>query len=256
MDCGESGASPTISISFPSRQRRLPFPFGIGQYEIVHNLGFGGYSTTWLTRDTALNQYVVLKVLVASESSQNVETNILQKLHTSNVFHPGRSTCRPRIFSGEPITLAADIWTLGVSLYEILGKSSLFETFSGDRDDILADIISTLGSPPARWWDKWENQKEVFQSDGSWVRNIERIYTPVFRSLHQHIWDMGRGETPETCDWDIEGEEMRALEDVVRGMLTFEPSQRLAAEQLMKSEYMTKWALPAWERQLERTEDA
>lgn len=63
---------------------------------------------------------------------------------------------------------------------------------------------------------------------------------------------MGRGETPETCQWDVAGGEMRALEELLRGMMTFEPSERLTAEQVLRSEYMVKWALPAWERQCAR----
>ncbi|PFH56346.1 hypothetical protein XA68_16698 [Ophiocordyceps unilateralis] len=77
------------------------------------------------------------------------------KLYTPPLFLP------PEDFFQKPITLAADIWTLGVSLYEILGERPLFETFSSDQDDIFADIISTLGPPPARWWDKWENRKDT-----------------------------------------------------------------------------------------------
>lgn len=63
---------------------------------------------------------------------------------------------------------------------------------------------------------------------------------------------MGRGETPESCQWDMKGGEMQALEELLRGKMAFEPAKRLTAEQLMASEYMVKWAMPAWERQLER----
>lgn len=66
------------------------------------------------------------------------------------------------------------------------------------------------------------------------------------------MWDMGRGETPDTCQRDVQGGEMRALEELLRGMMTFEPTERLTAEQLMRSEYMEKWAMPAWDRQRER----
>jgi hypothetical protein len=44
---------------------------------------------------------------------------------------------------------------------------------------------------------------------------------------------MGRGETTETYEWDVEGGEMRALEEILRGMLVFEPSERLTAEQVL-----------------------
>lgn len=168
------------------------------------------------------------------------------ELHTPPLFLP------PEDFFNETITLAADVWTLGVNLYEVLGERPLFESFSCDRDDIFADTISTLGRPPARWWDSWENRKDFFELDGSWTRNIQRIYSPIFRPLHQRMWDMGRGKTPETCEWDVEGGELRALEELLRAMLAFEPAERPTAEQLMASEYMVKWAMPAWKRQLGR----
>ncbi|KAJ8126402.1 hypothetical protein O1611_g7237 [Lasiodiplodia mahajangana] len=161
-------------------------------------------------------------------TSFTVSTETCPKLHTPALYLP------PEDFFGEPITQAADIWTLGVSLYEVLGERALFETFGWDRDDIMADMISTLGPPPTRWWDKWENRKEFFEPDGTWVRNIKRIYTPAFRPLHQRMWDMGRGETHKTCQWDVERGEMRALEELLRGMMAFEPAERLTAEQLMR----------------------
>lgn len=67
------------------------------------------------------------------------------------------------------------------------------------------------------------------------------------------MWDMGRGTTPVTCEWDVEGGEMRALEELLRAMLAYEPSERATAQQVVKSEYMVKWAMPAWERQQART---
>lgn len=60
---------------------------------------------------------------------------------------------------------------------------------------------------------------------------------------------MGRGETEETCEWDVAGGELRALENLLRAMMTFEPGERPTADQLLRSEYMVKWALPAWKRQ-------
>jgi serine/threonine protein kinase len=42
-----------------------------GRYEVVHKLGFGGYSAIWLARDKRVQRYVSLKILVASESSKS-----------------------------------------------------------------------------------------------------------------------------------------------------------------------------------------
>ncbi|KAK3307649.1 kinase domain-containing protein [Chaetomium strumarium] len=340
-----------------------------GRYELVHKLGFGGYSTIWLAKDKQLQRYVSLKILIANEFSKSTEAKILPRskfiprlldefstdspnghhvcledssdfmfqvetarsiaaqlikglsyLHSQGVCHdlhvrnflicgtdidhldpldfyrryrldmtpvrrvdgtavgphappyavyplhiktPANSLVNPVIrisdfgtsfvvaeepnpalhtpdpyrppeaFFNEPITLAADIWTLRVNLYEILGERCLFETFFWDRDDIIAEIVNTLGLLPKRWWEKWEARGEFFEADGSWRKGgITRIFTPKFRRLHQRMWDMGRGETPKTCQWDVEGGEMRALEELLRGMMAFEPSERLTAEEV------------------------
>ena len=49
-----------------------------------------------------------------------------QTLHTPALYSP------PEDFFNEPITqpTAADVWTLGVNLYELLGEHPLFETFA------------------------------------------------------------------------------------------------------------------------------
>ncbi|KAJ6081401.1 kinase domain-containing protein [Penicillium canescens] len=166
-------------------------------------------------------------------------------LHTPALYSP------PEDFFDEPIIqpTAADIWTLGVNLYEVLGERPLFETFSWDRDDIVAEMINTLGQPPWRWWNSWHRRSEFFKEDGSWVDDFRRIGTPVFRRLRQRLWDMGRGETEQTCEWDVAGGELHALDDLLRAMMAFEPAERPTADQLLRYEYMVKWALPAWERQ-------
>ena len=167
------------------------------------------------------------------------------RLHTPMLYAP------PEDLFSESITTAADIWTLGINLYDIMGERPLFEVIGADRDDIIGEMVSTLGPLPARWWQKWENRNEFFSEDGqSWAHDYCRISTPVSRPLHQRIWEMGRGETPETCEWNVKNGELAALEDLIRRMLSYEPSQRITAAEAMESEYMVKWAIPAWRRQL------
>ena len=40
------------------------------RYQVVHKLGFGGYSTIWLARVKHLQRYVSLKILVAGNNPQ------------------------------------------------------------------------------------------------------------------------------------------------------------------------------------------
>lgn len=169
------------------------------------------------------------------------------KLHTPLLYSP------PEDLFQEPVTATADIWTLGVNLYDAMGERPLFEVFGPNRDDLIGEMVSTLGPLPERWWTKWKDREHYFTRDGrAWVENYSRINTPIFRPLHQRMWDMGRGDTPETCEWDVKNGEMEALESLLRRMLEYEPSQRITASEALVSEYMVKWALPAWKKQQEQ----
>ena len=126
-------------------------------------------------------------------TSFRVDEKPNRELHTPAPYPP------PEAFFKDHITLAADIWTLGVSFYEVLGECCLFEAVGWDEGDIIAEIANSLGMLPKRWWKDWAARDEFFEKDGS--------------------------------------------------------GERLTAEQVLTSEYMVKWALPAWERQCVRHRD-
>ncbi|KAL4783312.1 kinase-like domain-containing protein [Aspergillus varians] len=161
-------------------------------------------------------------------------------LHTPTTLLP------PEAFFNDPINVSADIWTLGCTLYDILGERPLFETWAGDPDDVLGEMVSTLGPFPARWWQKWENRPVFFLDDGRWNPKFNRIQTPEFRSLDQRMWTMGRGKTSETCEF--EEAEMDSLRSLLAAMLAYEPSERVTAEGALESEYMRRWGRPALAR--------
>ena len=116
----------------------------------------------------------------------------------------------------------------------------------------MGEMINTLGRPPARWWDTWISRRQLSRSAGRRVSDFSQIATPTFRPLHQRLWEIGRGETSESCEWNVAGGELKALEDALRCMLAFEPVDRSVAEQWMTSDYMRNWALPAWEKHMKK----
>ncbi|KAH8890896.1 SR protein-specific kinase Dsk1 [Thozetella sp. PMI_491] len=152
----------------------------------------------------------------------------------------------PEDFFDEPVTPAADIWTLGVNLYELLGDRPLFDLDpSADASEILHEMSRLLGRPPQRWRDRWENRA------GARLPNTASASHPI----RQLVWGMRGGDTPKECEWDVEGGEPQAFAELLEGMIVYEPLQRLTAQQLLESEYMVRWAMPAWERQ-QRRQDA
>lgn len=60
------------------------------RYRVVHKLGYGTYSTTWLCRDSQSNKYVAVKVGTAESNTREVD--ILDYLsHSSPLGHPSRA---------------------------------------------------------------------------------------------------------------------------------------------------------------------
>lgn len=67
------------------------------RYRVVHKLGHGSYSTTWLACDEQLNKYVALKVCIANSNPKKVDIiSTLTRPHYSPVHHP-RKTMVPSI---------------------------------------------------------------------------------------------------------------------------------------------------------------
>jgi len=65
------------------------------RYKILHKLGAGGYSTTWLARDEVEHRYVALKIEQASEFAICPEHRMLQSLGDDvQSGHPGRRHVR------------------------------------------------------------------------------------------------------------------------------------------------------------------
>ncbi|KAF2217660.1 hypothetical protein CERZMDRAFT_108335 [Cercospora zeae-maydis SCOH1-5] len=64
------------------------------KYKVLHKLGAGGFSTTWLARDTVDKKYVALKILKAEETASYSELRMLQSLANIPGHHPGRRHIR------------------------------------------------------------------------------------------------------------------------------------------------------------------
>jgi hypothetical protein len=50
------------------------------RYRIVDKLGFGGYSTVWLARDTHLERFVAVKVSIATSESDSDSNSLLREI--------------------------------------------------------------------------------------------------------------------------------------------------------------------------------
>ncbi|KAL3480486.1 kinase-like domain-containing protein [Aspergillus californicus] len=101
--CASVEYMPLEDIESPARYRPGGYhPIAIGdslsdRYDIVHKLGFGTYSTTWLARDRNTEKYVAVKIAIAAaDLPESKILNALALSETSDEAHPGKALI-PRV---------------------------------------------------------------------------------------------------------------------------------------------------------------
>ncbi|KAL8868266.1 MAG: hypothetical protein Q9174_005101 [Haloplaca sp. 1 TL-2023] len=172
---------------------------------------------------------------------------------------PPEELCTPLIYRPPEslleigtIGMPADIWTLALTLVETMGKSTLFEVFGGDKDDIMAEIVSALGQPPETWWKAWHKRHEFFNEDGTWLDEDvidanNRFQDAFSRPLKDRIISRTKRDGNPLADDEID-----ALVAMLEGMLKYDPEERSMIEDVMRSEWMKKYGFPAIEAEEEK----
>lgn len=137
----------------------------------------------------------------------------------------------------QPISFAADMWTLGCTIYELFAQGSLFEGFAPDEDDVFAENVSALGKPPESWWNDWRARGEFFDADGQdWDVKRSRISDGEFHPLDTRI-DFIR----ELRKGKISDEEVTDLLFMLGSMIRWRPEGRISAQELVVGKWMMKW---------------
>lgn len=192
-------------------------------------------------------KYCVPPVMIFQSSEEIVDSRIIISDFGEAFFQAKEPTelhtpillCPPETFFHGRLGPSIDVWTLGCTLYEILGERPLFEGFMPDQDHVLAEMISTLGHLPKHWWDQWQQKTDFFEEDGSWKKETHRAHAPYSRPLTERLRAMGRGADPDRCEFGPD--EMTSLENLLRAMLTYEPSDRITADAAVASKWMEEW---------------
>ena len=169
------------------------------------------------------------------EAWLNTDPSPREELHTPPIYLPPETT-----FAKDAISFPADIWTLACTIHEIMGERPLFECFFGDRDDVISEMISTLGLLPEDWWKMWEARREYFLEDGTWRTDMKRRRAPRSMPLSERIQLMGRKDEP-----DFSAEEAESYEKMLRAMFQYYPEKRATAKEVAKSDWMTRWGVPS-----------
>jgi serine/threonine-protein kinase SRPK3 len=198
--------------------------------EAVDPLCMGGRA-----KDMTLPQAHSLLCDFGEAFSPASEVRLGKDCHTPLAARPPEARFEPEA----PLSYSADIWSLGIAIWEILGMQVIFNSEYVGPDDVVAQYIDILGPMPTLWWDAWEGKSAFFDTSGLPLASRE-VRPPLEQCFEERIQKYRRqldmGEYGE--------EETAAILDLMRRMLAFRPEERPTCDEVLKSPWMVKWALP------------
>lgn len=179
----------------------------------------------------ATSQKSLFSVKISDFSESHLASDIPRNIGTPVYAKPPEAILdRP---SGQP----GDIWTLACLIYYILGEGKLFESYFGHVDDVIYDMVDALGMLPKRLWDAWQPQdeyrKKAWAPGGTGVQATDAW--PLARRIEaMRPLDVVEGMVPA---------EAAALEELLRGMLKYEPSERITIAEVLGSTFVQRHCL-------------
>lgn len=145
-----------------------------------------------------------------------------------------------------PLTFASDIWSLGCVIFELFAHRSLIDGLLAPQDEITAQQVELQGFMPHEWWAKWEKRAKWYDEEGSPLSNASDIWSWE-RRFAQWVQNPRQSRDMETIGED----EWDALFKLLASMLAWRPGERPDTESVLESDWMTRWALPAYHKGLE-----
>ncbi|PYH97253.1 kinase-like protein [Aspergillus ellipticus CBS 707.79] len=168
------------------------------------------------------------------------EVRLGKDCHTPPAFRAPEA----KFESHAPLAYPSDIWSLATAIWEIVGMKAIFSTDYVHEDEIVSQQIDVLGRIPLEWWRRWEGRPRFFDEQGCPTESYRGNRWPPL----QESFEVGVQKWRRKVGDEFDENEKAAFLDLMRRMLSFRPEERPTAEEVLKSEWMVKWALPDYER--------
>ncbi|KAF3057466.1 Serine/threonine-protein kinase spk-1 [Daldinia childiae] len=151
----------------------------------------------------------------------------------------GESCCTPiamrppeaRFEPKAPLSYSADIWSLAVAIWEILGMKAIFNGEFATVNYVTSQQIDVLGPMPLKWWECWEERAQYFD-ENKHPKNGRYIWPPINDAFEEDVQKYRRKHGVGEFD----REEAEAIIYLMRRMLVFRPKERPSADDVLKSE--------------------
>ncbi|KAL2755731.1 hypothetical protein ACRALDRAFT_2082880, partial [Sodiomyces alcalophilus JCM 7366] len=167
-----------------------------------------------------------------------------QETRLHSLTHLENRPPEARFEPAKPLTFSSDIWSLALMVFEMMGSGPFMSSFFFvNQNKVTTDHIDALGPLPQEWWDEWEwEAKTKYFTQNGQPSGGREGWTLKMRFDFSIQEPREREGTPHMDD-----DESRAFLEMMEGMLRFRPEERMTSEQVLRSEWVTKWALPAAE---------
>lgn len=168
--------------------------------------------------------------------------------HTPVTVRPPEAFLEP----SRPLSYESDIWTLACAFWSVIAQGPLFYDFIPTEDGMIREHVDALGILPPELWASWGERGTWFTETSKPIKgNSEAGDSSPDRSTRSWSdrFETGVQEPRRKYGMTpLEEDERRAFLTMLRGMLAYKPEDRTTVKQVLESEWMTKWALPAYNK--------
>jgi serine/threonine-protein kinase SRPK3 len=141
---------------------------------------------------------------------------VMTRLNTPCVF------AAPEVIFHDHVSPAVDVWALAVLIHVVLSRGFfLFDSYYGIKQEVLREMVLTLGKLPDRWWTKWEDRSQYFDENGKFIGDLKML-PPV------------SGKFLKIPPDRMEAKELKELERVIRMMVSYEAMDRISAAEVAR----------------------
>ncbi|EJP66483.1 protein kinase domain protein [Beauveria bassiana ARSEF 2860] len=150
-----------------------------------------------------------------------------------------------------PLSFPADIWCLGLAIWNLFAIRPLFAAAFSPPAAIIAQHVDALGPLPSDWWSRWEERGDYFDENGNSIQG--QYGGPTLNKafddwLHKNRLEFEVGSFSE--------EEKTAFLQLLRRMLSYDPLKRPTADEVLKSGWIANWAMDDFEKSCRMSHDS
>lgn len=136
-----------------------------------------------------------------------------------------------------PLSFSADIWSLAVAMWNIVGMKPMFSDEFVTPDSVVAQQVDVLGPLPSSWWQLWAQRNEFFDERGNSIQG-EDASPPLIEAFDAWVQNYRKKHHVGI----FSEEEKAAFLQLLRPMLSIDPQKRPTGEEVLGSDWVVKWA--------------